>query len=97
MAKYIVTVKNNPQFCGKGAGGVQFANGKAEIDSDRMANWFKNHPGYIVEGGEKPADTLSGMNKDKLKAYAAEHGIDLTDVPDKKENILNAIKAAEGK
>lgn len=48
MAKYIVTVKNNPNFCGKGAGGVQFANGKAEIDSDRMASWFKNRPGYDV-------------------------------------------------
>lgn len=48
MAKYIVTVKNNPEFCGKGAGGVQFANGKAEVDSDRMAQWFKTHPGYEV-------------------------------------------------
>ena len=48
MAKYIVTVKNNPSFCGKGAGGVQFANGKAEVDSDRMAEWFKTHPGYEV-------------------------------------------------
>lgn len=47
-AKYIVTVKNNPTFCGKGAGGVQFANGKAEVDSDRMAQWFKTHPGYAV-------------------------------------------------
>ena len=48
MAKYIVTVKNNPTFCGKGAGGVQFANGKADVDSDRMAQWFKDHPGYDV-------------------------------------------------
>ena len=48
MAKYIVTVKNNPTFCGKGAGGVQFANGKAEVNSDRMAQWFKDHPGYDV-------------------------------------------------
>ena len=55
MAKYIVTVKNNPTFCGKGAGGVQFANGKAEVDSDRMAQWFKDHPGYDVAKG-KAAD-----------------------------------------
>ena len=46
---YIVTVKNNPKFCGKGAGGVQFANGKAEITSDRLADWFKKHPGYEVK------------------------------------------------
>ena len=97
MAKYIVTVKNNPTFCGKGAGGVQFANGKADVDSDRMAQWFKNHPGYTVEGGTPAAAPLSDMKKDELKAYAAEHGIDLTDVQDKKEDILNAIKAAEGK
>lgn len=49
---YVVTVKNNPNFCGKGAGGVQFANGKATITSDRMANWFKEHPGYTVEVAE---------------------------------------------
>ena len=46
---YIVTVKNNPKFCGKGAGGVQFANGKAEVVSDRLADWFKTHPGYEVK------------------------------------------------
>ena len=45
---YIVKVKNNENFCGKGAGGVQFANGKAENVSERMANWFKEHPGYEV-------------------------------------------------
>lgn len=45
---YIVKVKNNPNFCGKGAGGIQFANGKAENVSERMANWFKEHSGYEV-------------------------------------------------
>lgn len=49
IKNYIVTVVNNPKFCGKGAGGVQFAYGKAEITSDRLANWFKKHPGYTVE------------------------------------------------
>lgn len=47
--KYIVTVKNNPEFCGKGAGGVQFANGKAENVTERMAAWFMEHPGYEVK------------------------------------------------
>lgn len=45
---YVVKVKNNPKFCGKGAGGVQFANGKAEGVNERMANWFKEHKGYEV-------------------------------------------------
>ena len=48
MAKYIVEVKNNPNFCGIGAGGAQFAQGKATVESERLANWFKEHPGYIV-------------------------------------------------
>lgn len=50
--KYIVTVKNNPKFVGIGAGGVQFSNGKAEITSERMARWFREHPGYEVKETE---------------------------------------------
>ena len=46
---FVITVKNNPDFCGKGAGGVQFANGEAKTPSARMAAWFKEHPGYDVK------------------------------------------------
>ena len=46
---YIVTVENNPNYCGEGAGGAQFAQGKATITSERLANWFKEHKGYKVE------------------------------------------------
>ncbi|MBR5004939.1 MAG: hypothetical protein IKY14_05730 [Erysipelotrichaceae bacterium] len=54
---YIVKVKNNETFCGKGAGGVQFANGKAENVSERMARWFKEHQGYeVTEVKETPAE-----------------------------------------
>lgn len=52
MAKakeFIVTVKNNPNFCGVGAGGAQFADGKARIKNERLARWFKEHSGYAVE------------------------------------------------
>lgn len=51
MAKvktYIVSVDNNPEYCGIGAGGAQFAHGKATITSDRLASWFKEHKGYTV-------------------------------------------------
>ena len=51
MAKaktYIVKVDNNPEYCGIGAGGAQFAHGEAKITSDRLANWFKEHKGYTV-------------------------------------------------
>ena len=60
MAKiktFVVSVDNNPNFCGEGAGGAQFAHGKATITSERLANWFKNHKGYTVkEAKEEKAD-----------------------------------------
>lgn len=46
--EYVVKVKNDPNFCGIGAGGVQFANGEAHITSERMAEWFREHNGYKV-------------------------------------------------
>lgn len=49
VKKWVVTVKDNPNFVGRGAGGVQFANGKAEITSERMARWFREHQGYEVK------------------------------------------------
>ena len=53
VKSWIVKVKNNKTFCGKGAGGVQFANGEAKIESSRMMLWFKEHSGYeVVEVSE---------------------------------------------
>ena len=48
--KYMVytPVKN---YCGIGAGGVQFANGKAEVYEGVVLNWFKEHD-YTVEPAE---------------------------------------------
>lgn len=51
---YIVSVEGNPNYCGEGAGGAQFAHGKATITNERLANWFKEHEGYNVE--EKEAE-----------------------------------------
>lgn len=45
---YVVKVTANPDFCGIGAGGVQFAHGTAKIQSKRMAEWFREHEGYEV-------------------------------------------------
>lgn len=53
---YIVSVKNNPNFCGIGAGGAQFAQGKATITSDRLAKWFQSHDGYEVTEMKEPAE-----------------------------------------
>ena len=44
----VATVTSNPTYCGIGAGGVQFANGKAVGISERMAAWFREHEGYEV-------------------------------------------------
>lgn len=46
---YVIKVRDNPEYCGIGAGGVQFANGTAKTNSSRMAEWFREHKGYIVE------------------------------------------------
>lgn len=46
--KWLVVVNGAPSYCGIGAGGVQFANGQAVIESERMAAWFKEHDGYTV-------------------------------------------------
>lgn len=46
---WTVSVEKNPKYCGEGAGGAQFANGTAVINSERLANWFKCHKGYKVE------------------------------------------------
>lgn len=55
--RYIVKVKNNPEFCGIGAGGVQFSNGEAKVTSERMASWFKEHNGYEVQEEEVEDDS----------------------------------------
>ena len=46
---YVVKVKNNPNYCGEGAGGAQFAHGEAKITDEHLANWFREHDGYTVE------------------------------------------------
>lgn len=45
---YEIKITSNPDFCGIGAGGVQFAYGKAQITEGRMVDWFKEHEGYEV-------------------------------------------------
>ena len=95
MAKVYIVETPVKNFCGVGAGGVQFAYGKAEVNEGWVLDWFKKHGYTVTEKGG--GDLLSGMNKDELKEFAASNGIDLTDVPDKKADILSAIKAAGNK
>ena len=53
VKEYTIKVKGNNEFCGIGAGGIQFANGTATTTSERMANWFREHQGYEVEEAQK--------------------------------------------
>lgn len=92
---YTIKVNNNSEFCGKGAGGVQFANGEARTDSARMAAWFREHSGYTVtEEGGATSKTIDAMTVAELKAYAEANGIDLGEAKNKAE-ILAVIKEAE--
>lgn len=45
---YEIKVVGNTEFCGVGAGGVQFAYGKAQITGGRMVDWFREQEGYEV-------------------------------------------------
>lgn len=52
---YIVEtpVKN---FCGIGAGGVQFAYGKAEVNEGWVLNWYREHGYKVTPKGTPKAD-----------------------------------------
>ncbi len=64
LKKYIVTtpVKN---YCGIGAGGIQFAYGKAEVCEGTVLEWYREH-GYGIE--EVGADNADGGNADGANA-----------------------------
>mgnify|MGYP002672866939 CR=1 FL=1 len=96
MKQYKIKVITNPDFCGVDAGGVQFAHGEAIIESARMASWFQEHEGYSVEEVTKNTNDsrFSDMKVDELKAYAAEHNIDLGEAT-KKEDIISVISSAK--
>ena len=64
VKEYIVTVKENPSYCGEGAGGAQFAHGSARITDDWLAEWFRTHDGYTVESiMEDPKDLTDASDK----------------------------------
>ena len=60
-SSWLVRVKNNPGFCGIGAGGIQFANGKAMTASARIAegNYKSRLP---VQGKDEVASVAHNFN-----------------------------------
>lgn len=78
---------NNRPLC-------RFVKGVFETNDEALASKLKDF-GHTVEG-EADAKPLDKMKVDELKAYAAEHKIDLGDAANKAD-ILKTIQEAEAK
>lgn len=76
---------NNRPLC-------KFVKGVFETNDEALASTLKGM-GYEVDG-EVDTKTVDKMNLDELKAYAAEHDIDLGEAT-KKADILKIIQEAE--
>ena len=72
----------------------RFVNGIFETNDETLASKLKDL-GHTVEG-EADAKPLDEMKVDELKAYAAEHNIDLGEAKNKAD-ILKAIQETESK
>lgn len=72
----------------------KFVNGAFETNDEALASKLKDL-GHTVEG-EADAKPLDKMKVDELKAYAAEHNIDLGEATNKAD-ILKTIQEAEAK
>lgn len=72
----------------------KFVKGVVETNDEQIAFKLKSM-GHTVTG-EADASTLDDMKVEELKAYAAEHNIDLSEAT-KKADILKIIQEAETK
>lgn len=93
----------NKQYDGISAS-VSFIRGVGETENPGLLDWFKNH-GYTVEEPPeeikkdppaKEPSKFDGMDADQLKAYAAEHGIEIGNSTSV-NGILKKITDAEKK
>lgn len=78
---------NNRPLC-------RFVKGVFETNDEALASKLKDL-GHTVEG-KADAKSIDEMKVDELKAYAAEHNIDLGEVKNKAD-ILKTIQEAEAK
>ena len=65
MSKWTIKIDTNPNYCGEGAGGAQFAHGQATITDARLADWFRSHKGYTVTKVEEPKAVKAEQPKDE--------------------------------
>ncbi len=76
------------------AWGLNFVNGMAETDSEYLASKL-GRKGYKIEDIETPNPSkFDGMEVEQLKAYAAEHNIDIGN-SSSVNGILKKITEAE--
>ena len=47
-AKWQIENLGKPEFCGRGACGVYFVNGKAVTEDSRACAWYQGRPAYRV-------------------------------------------------
>ena len=95
----------NKQYDGISAS-VAFTRGVGESENPALLDWFKSH-GYTVEEPQeekkqdpptKEPGKLDGMDAEQLKAYAAEHNIEIgnsTSVNGILKKIMDAEKKGE--
>lgn len=72
----------------------RFVKGEIETNDEALASKLKDL-GHTVEG-KADAKSIDEMKVDELKAYAAEHNIDLGEAKNKAD-ILKTIQEAEAK
>ena len=76
LVKYLVhsPVEN---FVGIGAGGVQFAYGRAEIYEGWVLDWYREKGYKITKIEDKSAKAIEDMNLAELKEEAISRGIEV--------------------
>lgn len=77
-ARYIVEspVKN---FVGVGAGGVQFAYGRAEVNEGWVLDWYREKGFKVIkiEDNQVPAKAIEDMSVAELKEEAVSRGFEV--------------------
>jgi len=80
MPKSVKYLVHSPveNFVGVGAGGVQFAYGRAEVNEGWVLDWYKEK-GYKVTkiGDDAPAKTIEDMSVAELKEEAIARGFEV--------------------
>lgn len=76
VARYLVEspVKN---FVGVGAGGVQFAYGRAEVNEGWVLDWYREKGFKVtkIDDGNGPSKAVEDMSVDELKEEATSRGL----------------------